>query len=191
MKKLLFLFICTFLFARINPFEPVIKPQNTIVINPQYFKETKVTLPSDARILKKIVFVYQSVSGDVKQKEVQINKHIDFHKPIYISHKPQNFPMEELNFLNLFTMYIKNKKIFIQTKDKLLRHFFLVKPFRIVLDFKKDADFLTIKKFLKKSFIKKVIVGNHNGYYRVVIYFDAKYMYKLTKTNEGIKIEIQ
>ena len=191
MKKLLFLFICTFLFARINPFEPVVKPQNTIIINPKYFKNAKITLPSDARILKKIVFVYQSVSGDIRQKEVQINKHIDFHKPIYISHTPQKFPMEELNFLNLFTMYVKNKKIFIRTKDKLLRHFFLVKPFRIVLDFKKDADFLTIKKILKNSFIKKVKVGNHNGYYRVVIYFDTKYMYKLTKTAEGVKIEIQ
>ena len=191
MKKLLFLFICTLLFARINPFEPVVKPQNTIIISPTYFEKTKITLPSDARVLKKIVFVYQSVSGDVKQKEVQINKHIDFHKPIYISHSPQNFPMEELHFLNLFTMYIKNKKIFIQTKDKPLRHFFLVKPFRIVLDFKKNADFLTIKKNLKNSFVKKVIVGNHNGYYRVVIYFDAKYMYKLTKTSEGIKIELQ
>ncbi len=190
MKKLL-LFICTFLFARINPFEPVIKPQNTIVVSPKYFNHAKVELPSDARVLKRIIFVYQSVSGDIKQKEVQINKHVDFHSPLYISHEPQNFPMKKLNFLNLFTMYIKNKKIFIQTKDKLIRHFFLVKPFRIVLDFRKDADFLTIKKYLKNSFVKKVIVGNHRGYYRVVIYFDAKYMYKLTKTTEGIKIEIQ
>ncbi|AZV45978.1 AMIN domain-containing protein [Nautilia sp. PV-1] len=191
MKKLLFLFIFTFLFARINPFVPVVKPQNTIIVNPSYFKEAKVYLPSDARVLKKVIFVYQSVSGDIKEKTVEINKHIDFHKPIYISHTPKKFPMEELNFLDLFKMYIKNKKIFIQTKDKLLRNFFLVKPFRIVLDFKRDADFLTIKKYLKNSFVKKVVVGNHNGYYRVVIYFDAKYMYKLTKTQEGIKIELQ
>ena len=191
MKKILFLFIFTFLFARLNPFEPVVKPQNTIIIHPQYFKNTKVYLPDDARVLKKIVFVYQSVSGDIKKKEVEINKHIDFHKPIFISHTPKNFPMEKLNFLNLFTMYIKHKKILLQTKDHLIRHFFLVKPFRIVLDFRKDADFLTIKKHLKNSFIKKVIAGNHNGYYRVVIYFDAKYMYKITKTDEGVKIEIQ
>lgn len=191
MKKIFLLLITTFLFARLNPFEPVVKPQNTIIVNPQYFKEAKVTLPSDARILKKIVFVYQSVSGDVKSKEVVINKHIDFHRPIYVTHRPKRFPMEEMNFLNLFTMYVKNKKIFIQTKDTLIRHFFLVKPFRIVLDFRRDADFLTIKKVLKNSFIKQVVVGNHNGYYRVVIYFDAKYMYKITKTQEGVKIEVQ
>jgi hypothetical protein len=88
-------------------------------------------------------------------------------------------------------MYIKNKKILIKTKDKLIRKFFLVKPFRIVLDFKKDVDFLTIKKNLKNSIVKKVVVGNHKGYYRVVIYFDAKYMYKIKKTTEGVKIELQ
>ena len=191
MKKLLFLFIFAFLLARVNPFKPVVKPQNTLVITPTYFKETKVSMPSDARILKEIIFVYQSASGDIKEKKLKINKHIDFHKPIFISHIPKKFPIRELNFLYLFKMYIKDKKIFIQTKDKLLRSFFLVEPFRIVLDFKKDADFLTIKKFLKNSFIKKVIVGNHNGYYRVVIIFDAKYMYKLSKTAEGIKIEIR
>jgi len=190
-KKLLFLFISTFLLARINPFEPVVQPQNTIIVSPKYFKEAKVKLPDDARILKEIVFVYQSVSGDIKEKKVEINKHIDFHKPIYISHSPKKFPLKELHFLNLFTMYIKNKTILIQTKDRLLRKFFLVKPFRIVLDFKRDADFLTIKKILKNSFVKKVVVGNHDGYYRVVIYFDAKYMYKVTKISEGIKIELK
>jgi hypothetical protein len=190
-KKLLFLSVFTFLFARLNPFVPVVQPQNTIIIHPSYFKNAKVFLPSDARVLKKIIFVYQSVSGDIKEKTVTINKHIDFHKPIYISHSPETFPMKELNFLDLFKMYIKNRKIFIQTKDRMLRSFFLAEPFRIVLDFKKDADFLTIKKYIKNSFVKKVVVGNHSGYYRIVIYFDAKYMYKITKTDEGVKIELQ
>jgi len=190
-KKVILLFIVTFVFARINPFVPVIKPENRLIVKPDYFKKTKVLLPNEARILKKVIFVYQSVNGSIKQKEVIINKNIDFHKPIYISHSPKKFNLQELYFLNLFKMYIKNRKIFIQTKDILLRSFFLIRPFRIVLDFKKDADFLTIKKYLKNSFIKKVIVGNHSGYYRVVIYFDAKYMYKIKKTDEGIKIEIR
>ncbi len=174
-----------------NPFQPVVKPQDVIIIKPSYFKEAKVFLPKDARVLKKIVFVYQNINGDIKQKEIEINKHIDFHKPIYIMHSPKKFPMKRLIFLNLFNMYVKDKKIFIQTKDALLRSFFLVKPFRIVLDFKRNADFLTVKKYLKNSIVKKVVVGNHSGYYRVVIYFDAKYMYKIKKTDEGIKIELR
>ncbi|HIQ51550.1 MAG TPA: AMIN domain-containing protein [Nautiliaceae bacterium] len=191
MKKILYLFIFTFLFGRINPFEPVVTPSKQNMISPEYFKDTKVYLPDDARVLKKIVFVYQNVNGDIKQKEVKIDKYIDFHKPIYISHSPKKFKIKRLTFLDLFTMYIKDKKILIETNDKLIRHFFLVDPFRIVLDFKREADFLTIKRALKNHFIKKIVVGNHKGYYRVVIYFDAKYLYKLTKLKEGIKIELR
>jgi len=191
MKKSVYLFIFTFLFGRINPFEPVVAPSRQNIISPKYFKSIKVYLPDDARVLKKIIFVYQNVNGDIRQKEIKIDKYIDFHKPIYISHSPKKFKMKRLTFLNLFTMYIKNKKILIATNDRLIRHFFLVDPFRIVLDVKKDADFLTIKRSLKNSFIKKIVVGNHEGYYRVVIYFDAKYLYKLTKTEEGIKIELR
>ena len=191
MKKILFLFFFTFLFGRINPFEPVVAPSEQNMISPEYFKSTKVYLPNDARILKKIIFVYQNVNGDIKQKEVKIDKYIDFHKPIYISHSPKKFKMKRLIFLDLFKMYIKDKKILIETNDKLIRHFFLVDPFRIVLDFQREADFLTIKRTLKNSFIKKIVVGNHKGYYRVVIYFDAKYLYKLTRTEEGIKIELR
>jgi len=190
-RKLAFLLISTFLFARLNPFEPVVKPQNEIILKPSYFKQKKVYLQKDARILKKVIFVYQSVSGDIKQKVVDINKHVDFHKPILIIHNPAKFPLKELNFLNLFKLYIKNKTILIATKDRLIRHFFLVRPFRIVLDFQRDADFLTVKKLVSNSYVKKVVVGNHEGYYRVVIYFDAKYMYNVKKTDEGIKIEIK
>ena len=191
MKKILFLFISTLLFGRINPFEPVITPYKQNIISPKYFKSKKVYLPNDARVLKKIIFIYQNVSGDIKQKEIKIDKYIDFHKPIYISHSPKKFKMRSLTFLNLFTIYVKDKKILIKTNDKLIRHFFLVKPFRIVLDFQREADFLTIKRTLKNYFIKKIVVGNHKGYYRAVIYFDAKYLYKLTKIKEGIKIELR
>ena len=191
MKKFLYLSLFTFLFGRINPFEPVITPSKQNMISPEYFKNTKVYLPDDARVLKKIIFVYQNLNGDIKQKEVKIDKYIDFRKPLYISHSPKRFKIQTLTFLNLFTIYIKDKKILIKTNDKLIRHFFLVDPFRVVLDFKKEADFLTIKKPLKNHFIKKIVVGNHKGYYRVVIHFDAKYLYKLTKTEEGIKIELK
>ena len=190
MKKLI-IFLGVLSFARINPFVPVITPQNTLVVKRSFFKNAEVYLPDDARVLKKIVFVYQTVNGDIKQKTLPVDKSIDFHKPILIKHTYSKFPMRTLNFLNLFKMYIKEKKIFIYTKDKMIRNFFLIKPFRIVVDFKKDADFLTIKKDLKNSFVKKVVVGNHDGYYRVVIYFDTKYMYKLKKVDEGIKIEIE
>jgi len=186
--RLIFLFLfIVFVNARINPFEPVIKPQNINIIKPQFFKKAVVYLPKDARVLKKVIFIYQSLDSDIKQKSVDINKDIDFHSPIILLHKPKTFKSLKYNF-RYFNLYIKNKKLFIKTKDKLIRDFFLVKPFRLVLDFKKYSILPTIKKSFN-SFVKKVVVGSHTTYYRVVIYLDANYDYKVIKTNEGIEIE--
>jgi len=188
--RVIFLLIPIFLLARINPFEPVITPENTLIVKPEYFHFAKVYLPSNARVLKKIIFVYQTLDGSIKQKEVEINKDIDFHKPIIIEHKIEKFPEQILKFPT-FKMYIKNKKIFVQTQNKLIRHFFLLKPFRIVLDFKGSVDFLTIKKTVTNSFVKKVVVGAHRGFYRIVIYFDAKYFYTIKKDLNGVLIELK
>ena len=186
------IFLCmvmvSFSIARINPFEPVVSPESVVKKTPKYFEEAKVYLPNDARILKRIIFEYQTVSSDIKQKEVIINKDIDFHSPIIITHKPKGFGIIKSDF-GIFKLYIKNKKIFISTKDKILRQFFLVKPFRIVIDFKRYSNFYTIvKKF--NTFLKKVVVGSHGNFYRVVLYFDATYKYKINKTPEGIEIEL-
>ena len=187
--RFLILLLGVILFARINPFEPVITPKNTSVIKPEYFKEAKVYLPSDARVLKKVIFVYQNLNSDIKQKEVVINKDIDFHSPIILQHKPAPVKLKKYRISKFLTIYVKDKKILLKTKDKLIRHFFLVKPFRIILDFKRYSNFPTIKKRISDKFLKKVVVGAHGKYYRVVLYFDANYKYKLTKTIEGVKIE--
>ena len=188
--KIFLIFVPLIMFARINPFEPVVTPENIKIKKPEYFRETKVYLPSDARVLKKIVFVYQTLESDIKQKEVNINKAVDFHSPIIVSHLKINYPAKILSF-PAFKLYIKNKKLFFATKDKLLRVFFLAKPFRLVLDFKRNADFLTIQKTLKNSFVKKVVVGSHSGFYRVVVYFDAKYSYNVKKDINGVLIELK
>ena len=188
--KTIILFIPLLIFARINPFEPVVTPNNQIIKKPKYFHKAKVYLKKDARVLKKIIFVYQTLSGDIKQQEVNIDKAIDFHSPIIILHKNVKYTLKILKFPT-FELYIKNKKLFFNTKDKLLRVFFLVKPFRLVLDFKRNVDFLTIQKTLKNYFVKKVVVGSHNGFYRVVVYFDAKYSYKVKKDIKGILIELK
>ena len=189
--KFIFLLIPFMLFARINPFEPVLTPNETNITKFSFFKKVKVKLPNDARILKKVVFVYETLDSDIKQKEVKINKNIDFHYPFIISQKKEKFKVQTLSF-PVFKMYIKNYKIFIQTKDNIIRDFFLAQPFRLVLDFKsKNLDFLTISKTLKHLFVKKVVLGAHSGFYRIVIYFDAKYAYKIKKEPEGILIELR
>ena len=187
MKKIFLSIFATFLFARINPFEPVVTPENIIKVKPTYFKKAVVKMPSDARILKRIIFVYQSVSSDIDQKIVDIDKNIDFHSPIIVTHNPKSFAPKSYNF-RLFKLYIKDKSVFIETKDKLLRHFFLVEPFRLVLDFKRKSDFPTIRRKIN-TFVTKVIVGSHSLFYRVVLYLDANYDYKVKKEDKGIRID--
>ena len=189
--KFIFLLIPFILFARINPFEPVLTPSEGNFIKSSFFKKAKVKLPNNARILKKIIFVYETLDSNIKQKEVKINKNIDFHYPFIIFQKKEKFQIKTLNF-PVFKMYIKNYKIFIKTKNTLIRNFFLAEPFRLVLDFKSgNLNFLTISKLIKHSFVKKVVLGAHSGFYRIVVYFDAKYTYKIKKDPEGILIELK
>jgi len=189
--KFIFLLIPLFLFARINPFEPVLTPNETNITKFSFFNKVKVKLPSNARILKKVIFVYETLESDIKQKEIKINKNIDFHYPFIISQKKEKFQIKILNF-PIFRMYIKNYKIFIKTKNILIRNFFLAEPFRLVLDFKSgNLNFLTISKLIKHLFVKKVVLGAHIGFYRIVIYFDTKYAYKIKKDPEGILIELK
>jgi len=189
--KFIFLLIPFILFARLNPFEPVLMPNEGNITKPSFFKKVKVKLPNNARILKKVIFVYETLESDIKQKEIKINKNIDFHYPFIIFQTKEKFQIKTLNF-PVFKMYIKNYKIFIKTKNILIRNFFLAEPFRLVLDFKsKNMDFLTVSKVVKNLFVKKVVLGAHSGFYRIVIYFDAKYAYKIKKDPEGILIELR
>jgi len=190
LRRFIFLLFPLLLFARINPFEPVVNPENVDIKKLKYFHQIKVNIPSDARVLKKIVFVYQTLNSDIKKQEINIDKAVDFHSPIIVSHRLKNFPLEVLHFPN-FKLYIKNKKLFFATKDKLLRAFFLAKPFRLVLDFKRNVDFLTIQKKINNSFVQKVVVGSHTGFYRVVVYFDTKYSYKVKKDINGVLVELR
>ncbi|MDQ7066660.1 MAG: AMIN domain-containing protein [Sulfurimonas sp.] len=68
----------------------------------------------------------------------------------------------------------------------MLRNFLLTKPHRIVCDFERDIDIRSYEKEISsKSIIKKVKVGNHKGYYRVVIELDGLYRYTKTTLNGG------
>jgi len=189
MKKILFLLVAIYAFARVNPFIPVVTNESNRIIKQTQFKSKKLTLPSDARILKSVIIKYQALNGSIKEIEFPINKAIDWHNPLFLSTQKINFPTQKIKiaFLNF---YIKKHKLLITTQDKLIRQFMLVKPFRYVIDFKADKNFLT---FTKKtnSFIKKIVLGNHNGFYRIVLYLDGTYKVNTKKTDEGYLFEFR
>jgi hypothetical protein len=189
MRVILFLLLTTLVFARENPFVPVVTNENNNIIKKEMFSSKKITLPNDARVIKSVIFKYQALNGSIKEIEYPINKAIDWHNPIIISTQKQKLPTEKFQILFL-NLYIKNHRLFIQTQDKLIRNFILVKPFRYVIDFKANKNFLTYSK-KTNTFIKNIVLGNHNGFYRVVLYLDGTYKTSIQKTEEGYLIEFK
>lgn len=86
---------------------------------------------------------------------------------------------------------ISDKSFLITTKDELIRNFLLSKPHRIVLDFKRDANIKAFTKINEGSVFSKMRIGNHNGYYRVVLELDGHYRYSLEKLLQGYKISLK
>ena len=227
--------ILLFLDARENPFKPVI--DNTVlpvtsnrVEKAPPFKEVKVQLPIDARVLTSVAIYYQSIDGSIKKEIVAIDRSIDWHHPIVItqaapatqaaetkklpkpaveagkpektaSKKPEKAvktetkkaPAEENVYkpLPFVSLVIEKNRIEIVTKDEKIRSFHLTNPFKVAIDFHRKAGFLTKHKDLETPPFHAIDIGNHKGYYRVVITFDAPYKYRLRKTDHGYLLQVR
>jgi hypothetical protein len=171
-------------------------------------KRATLTLPSTARTIQSVTVAYKNLDGSIVQKKVMIKNRVDWHLPIFIS---QNYNIANVGMnsdaqksktrrkigykkiasLDFITFFGDKKRVKILTKDKLLRNFLLVKPQRIVCDFKRDTDIGSfIKKAYKGSLFTKIKVGTHKGYYRVVIELDGYYAYKLSHIPGGYMITL-
>ena len=184
--------------ARDNPFFPSKEesdiPYTSNTISTMKPLETaKFSLPPKARSLESITVKYKNFDGSVESKIVKIDRSIDWHLPIYIAQQKifsqQKFKkVASVKYASFFT---RNKQLKIVTKDKLIRNFLLVKPHRIVLDFKRDTNLKFYEKKIYKNIFKTVRVGNHSGYYRVVIELDGYYKYSYKTISDGIILQLQ
>lgn len=206
-----FILLCLTLNARENPFFPSSSQENMPVSSNQIesfepLKRASVTLPDSSRVLQEVVFTYQNLDGSVESKVLKLDQSIDWHLPIFISQSMQISQKEEsftprpeikkekdLNKSTLLADFsfikfvsVNRNSIKIETQDRLIRHFTMTNPHRIVIDFKRDADFLTMKKELSLDIFKSVVLGNHHGYYRVVITLDGQYKVDVESTEDGI-----
>jgi len=191
--KILFLYtILSFylLWGRENPFAPMVVNKNSVLIKKTFFKEKKFQLPSDARVLKSVTFEYQSLNGSIKKITFPIEKEVDWHNPLLLQSLKKVMPKKyiKVGFLKFF---IDNKSVTIFTNEKILRNFLLVAPFRYVIDFQAEKNFLSYSKTIKDSFVKAIKIGNHNGFYRVVLFLDGEYKSKIKKIQKGYKIEFR
>jgi hypothetical protein len=205
------LFLPLFLLARENPFFPVDNAEDIPLTSNKIekappLKRATLTFPSTARILESVTVEYKNLDGSIATKKIQLHNAVDWHLPLFISQSyatsdtetkrysqtkkrktaPKKAVYKKIASLPFITFYAEHKKLKVVTKDKLLRDFLLVKPHRIVCDFKRDTDIRSyVKSVGKGSYFKKIRVGTHKGYYRVVIELDGYYQYRVKKTASG------
>ena len=201
----LLLFIPLALFSRENPFFPVSTTQDIPFTSNQIetappLKRATMKLPSTARTIESVTVEYKNLDGSIATKKIELRNSIDWHLPLFISQNYGAAPeiqqvvkkvqkqaaYKKIASLPFISFYAADKKLKVITKDKLLRNFLLVKPHRIVCDFKRETDMRSYVKDVNKPFLfKKIRVGTHKGYYRVVIELDGYYQYSVHALKNG------
>lgn len=198
------LFLLTTLQSRENPFFPSDGEKDIEYINKQEqlppLKRATIALPAEARVLQSVSVNYKNLDGSVESKSIELDNSIDWHLPLFISQsytaenetqqiaKKSFQKIAEIKFAKLFS---SSKTLKIVTKDKMIRNFLLAKPHRIVLDFKRDSNLKNYEKKVANNIFTKVRIGNHSGYYRIVVELDGYYRYGYTKTDAGYTLELR
>ncbi|WP_373035648.1 AMIN domain-containing protein [Sulfurimonas sp.] len=204
------LFVLFFLFitleARENPFFPAkgekdIPYTSNQVKSAEPLKRSSITLPSSARIIKKVTIEYENLDATIEKKSIDLDNSIDWHLPIFISQnytqsetktqrekkpkKNETIKYKEIASVKHAKFLSSQKTLKVVTEDKIIRNFLLVKPHRIVLDFKRDTNIKSYAKENKGGIFCNVRVGNHAGYYRAVVELDGFYRYTMQKVPNG------
>jgi hypothetical protein len=214
--SLITLFLLTSLYARENPFFPSQGEKDITYSSNQdtslsSLKNVNITLPSQARVLEKVTVEFKNLDGSKESKSVELENSVDWHFPLVISQNgstqttkedvkipetkkakqtAQKKQFEKIASIQNASFYVSGKMLKITSDDAIMRNFFMVKPHRIVLDFKRDAN---IKAFVQNNpneIFSKIRVGNHSGYYRVVLELDGYYKYKLKKISGGYVVKL-
>jgi len=201
-----FLFIaCLFLLlnARENPFFSSNKDLDIPITSNQKIdiaplKRATFTLPSNARTIESITIEYKNLDGSLSRKKEILQNSIDWHLPLFLSqnygqslNQNQAIIENKIKYVNLLSLkfikiYERKKALKLLTKDTMIRNFLLTQPHRIVCDFKRDIEMRSYeKKVTSKSIVKMLRVGNHDGFYRVVIELDGYYSYKVEPIKGG------
>jgi len=189
--------------ARVNPFFPPKDDQSlSITTNTpevhEPLRQATLSLPSSARIIKEVTVEYINLDGSTERKSITLDNSIDWHIPLVLSQAnvnntvmnnvptvsrqiKQETQYKELADFKFISFDSKGKTIKLNTKDKYIRNFLIVNPYRIVIDFKGEYSFRSFSKLILNNIIKSIHIGNHNGFYRVVLELDGQYKYSFSQ----------
>jgi hypothetical protein len=195
--------------ARENPFFPSIGEKDIpLTTNKQMtfepLKRATITLPSNARVIKKVIVSYENLDGSIEQTSIELANSIDWHLPLFVSQsyvqneapaeqnlQQQNSLFKEIASIESAKFFINEKRFKIQTQDKMIRNFMLVTPHRIVIDFDRESNLKSFISPIQNSVFTKVRIGNHDKFYRVVVELDGYYTYKMSKSDNGYIFKLQ
>jgi hypothetical protein len=205
-------------FARDNPFEPIenISKFTQVKKQDKYFDRVDFSLPDSARVLKKVVVYYQNLDGSVTSKTVRIDRKVDWHKKLVLMYKDNlinhivskptparvemskkvesNLPekgVKSFSYKGFISFEVSKNRLKILTKDKKIRDFMVDKPYKIVVDFRRDANFLTKTFKVKLPPFVSIVLGNHEKYYRAAIELDGQYLYDIKNIEGGYIITLR
>lgn len=207
--------------ARENPFFPSEGEKDLPISsnesrNKEPLKRVAITLPAQARVLQKVTLEFKNLDGTIENKSVELDNSVDWHLPVFVSQtftetqkatssdKAEDAPaknktkQKESGYATIasikdLSLLSSDKCLKIVTNDEIIRNFLLVAPHRIVMDFKKDTE-IDIKNSTKtneQNIFKDVRIGNHDGYYRVVVELDGYYRYDFKRISNGYQIELK
>lgn len=202
--------------ARENPFFPSGGEKDISISSnedrsKEPLKKAAIALPAQARILQKVTIEYKNLDGTVENKSIELDNSVDWHLPIFVSqnntetikatqsedkHDKKEVKQKDSTYKTIasikdLSLLSSGRSLKIVTTDEVLRNFLLVHPHRIVIDFKKSEE---VKNYIKKDsqdIFKEVRIGNHDGYYRVVVELDGHYRYDFKKISDGYQIELK
>lgn len=168
------------------------KTTSNVIESKPPLQSVSYTLPDQARILKEVTFTVQNVDGSIENRKIVIDQSVDWHRPIQLSQSgavaskavTQNSSSSaDFGFIRFHT---NGKTLTINTTDPLSRHFVLSDPNRIVLDFKRNANFRAEEKSLNAAPFKSVMMSNHSKFVRATITLDGRYSYTLNQSGNSI-----
>ncbi len=191
-------------YARENPFFPFLGEESLPYTSNKNVKKPKlkrisISLPSTARIIKKVIIEYENLDASYETKSIDLDNSVDWHLPIFISQnyvndkilKKTKLSYTPVGKIQYAKFLVSKNSLKIVSQDKIIRHFLLPQPHRIVIDFKNNNDINNYIKSISNSVFVKLRVGNHDGYYRLVLELDGYYKYKLNTFAYGCLITLQ
>jgi hypothetical protein len=190
------------LMARENPFFSTAESATMPISSNQVTHQPPLTsmtynFPDQARALKEATFTFQNVDGSLETRKLQIDQSIDWHKPLVLSQYSEEKSINQKvtgtgESRNADSGFIQFKpsgnRIFLTTKDTILRSFSLSDPSSIIIDFSHTTRFSPYEKSLESSPFSKVKVTNHGKFARAIITLDGRYTCTVSKTAQGAAV---